>query len=111
MTSCPGGREADSAAQPLVWPDSITVLHKLAERPTTDSTSVVMEAVILSHAHQRPAARCFEDVVVYDYTRGSKTTLPPFIVQELSDAFDLQEETRTKALHEVAELRRAITSS
>ncbi|KAF4125504.1 hypothetical protein GMORB2_4344 [Geosmithia morbida] len=94
---------------PLIFPDQITVLHKLVEPPTSSSTDIFMEAVIISHAHQRPAARCFEDIVVYDYKRGGKANLPSFMVDELRAAFQLQEKTRNSILAEVAELQKSIS--
>ncbi|KAK5262938.1 hypothetical protein LTR40_014787, partial [Exophiala xenobiotica] len=39
----------------------------------------------------RPAARCLEDVVVYDYKLGKKSVMEPFMVEELRKTFELQE--------------------
>ena len=47
--------------------------------------------MILSEVRQRPAARCLEDCVVYDYRRGRKTTLPPWMFEQLERTFNLQE--------------------
>lgn len=64
--------------------------------------------IILSHDHQRPAARCFEDVVVYDYRTAKKANLQPFMVDEFSAAYDLQEATKRKAIEEITKLQKAI---
>lgn len=94
--------------KPIVFPDSITVLHKLATKPTKESTSVELEAILLSHTHQRIAARFLEDVSVYDYRVGKKTNLEPFMVDELGEAYDLQERTKKSAIQDVLELQRSL---
>jgi acyl-CoA thioesterase FadM len=76
---------------PMTWPDRISVYHKLRSRPTPDSSSLILDVVIMSEVRQRPAARCLEDVVVYDYRQGRKTALEPFMLDELVRTFDLQE--------------------
>jgi hypothetical protein len=37
-----------------------------------------------------------EDVVVYDYKRGCKTPLAPFMVDKFRETYELQEQARTK---------------
>ncbi|KAG9258764.1 thioesterase-like superfamily-domain-containing protein [Emericellopsis atlantica] len=93
---------------PIVYPDTVTVLHKLLERPSDDLTSIKLEVVILSHKHQRPAARCFEDIVVYDYRQGKKTSAPRFLVDELQRMFDLQEDTHQQAVTEIRHLQKSL---
>lgn len=44
------------------------------------------------------AARSFEDIVVYDYRKAKKTTLPGFMVEELQKIYDLQ--VQSKELYE-----------
>lgn len=67
-----------------------------------------MEVVIISENEQRPAARCFEDIVVYDYRIGKKAPLPSFMVEEMDSAYDAQEEARTKALSKIKELQQSV---
>lgn len=67
-----------------------------------------MEVIIISHAEQRPAARCFEDIVVYDYQAARKATLPAFMVGELDSAYDAQEEAKAKALTKIQELQSSL---
>ena len=52
--------------------------------------------MILSETKQRPAARCLEDVVVYDYRRSTRTTLPPFMLDQFQRTFQLQEATKVE---------------
>lgn len=67
-----------------------------------------MEVVIISHQEQRPAARCFEDIVVYDYRTAKKAALPAFMVDELDGAYDAQEEAKTRALAKIQELQQSL---
>lgn len=83
----------------MKWPDKITVYHKLARDPNSSSLSadsaIEMHVVILSEARQRPAARCYEDNVTYDYKAERKTSaLPPFIMKQFKVMWELQEETK-----------------
>lgn len=95
-------------AQPIVFPDTVTVVHKLLAKPTYESTNVEMEVIIFSHQHQRAAARCFEDIVVYDYRVGKKASLEPFMVDELGAVYELQEATEDKSIKEVLELQKSL---
>ena len=80
----------------MKFPDHITVVHKLLEAPTRESTSLKMEGWILSERHRRVAARCVDDVAVYDYTAGKKAVLKPFMVDKFRHTFNLQKECRRK---------------
>ncbi|KAJ3543634.1 hypothetical protein NM208_g3474 [Fusarium decemcellulare] len=81
---------------PLTFPDHITVLYKLSERPRYDSTSLLTEAWILSDQHRRLAARCIDDTAVYDYTTSKKSVLKPFMVEKFQETFDKQVESQAK---------------
>ncbi|KAJ9647066.1 hypothetical protein H2199_002052 [Coniosporium tulheliwenetii] len=81
---------------PMKWPDRVTVLHKLRSKPELDTDSFILDVIILSELHRRPAARCVEDIVVYDYKRGKKTPLRPFMVEQFKETFRLQEEAKRK---------------
>lgn len=52
--------------------------------------------MILSEAQRRAAARCVEDIVVYDYRTAKKSPLPPFMIDKFRQTFELQEEAREK---------------
>lgn len=98
----------------MKFPDRITVLYKLVEPPTYDTTSLKMEAWILSEQHRRVAARCVDDTAIYDYTSGKKSVLKAFMVDKLQQTFELQEACKKKYTEEanrtitaVEELKRA----
>lgn len=80
----------------MTWPDRISVYHKLRSPPTPTSDSITLDVLILSERQQRPAARCVEDIVVYDYQRGQKTPLRPFMVEKFLETYELQEEARVR---------------
>lgn len=54
--------------------------------------------------HRRPAARCVEDIVVYDYTKAKKSALPPFMINKFREIFEMQEQTKKKNGERVKEL-------
>jgi hypothetical protein len=56
---------------------------------------MMLDVMILSEVRQRPAARCLEDCVTYDYRQGRKTTLPPWMLEQLEKTFDLQERAKS----------------
>lgn len=78
----------------MKWPDHVSVYHKLRARPTEGTDSFVLDVLIMSERWQRPAARCVEDIVVYDYRVGRKTALQPFMIEVLQDTWRLQEDAR-----------------
>ncbi|CAI6096530.1 unnamed protein product [Clonostachys chloroleuca] len=94
---------------PLFYPDNITVLHRLVNRPDKDTEKILMEAVIISNEKQRVAARCYEELVVYDYRIGQRTNLRPFMVEALQETYDLQEKNRGKTTTHVLKLQESIS--
>lgn len=80
----------------MTYPDRVTVYHKLQTLPRADTDSFILDVVILSERYRRPAARCLEDIVLYDYRRGKKITLDarPFMLDAFQETFRLQEEAR-----------------
>lgn len=94
--------------QPMTYPDRVTVLHKLRDRPQSDTDHFILDVLILSEVHRRPAARCIEDIVVYDYKAGRKSPLKPFMVDKFRETFDLQQQARQKHGNRVAELLRRV---
>lgn len=80
--------------QPMKWPDHISIYHKLRAEPTPGTDAFVLDVLIMSELHQRPAARCVEDIVIYDYRRGKKTALQPFMVDVFRETWRLQEEAK-----------------
>lgn len=92
----------------MKWPDRVTVLHKLRQRPNSDSDHFILDVVILSEVHRRAAARCVEDIVVYDYKIGRKTPLRPFMVEKFRETFELQEQAKEKWGRQVSEVIRRV---
>lgn len=80
----------------MTWPDKISIYHKLRAAPTASTDSFILDVLILSEKHQRPAARCEEDIVVYDYRRGSKSPLKDFMVDRFRETFLQQEEAKRR---------------
>ncbi|KAF2704232.1 hypothetical protein K504DRAFT_462804 [Pleomassaria siparia CBS 279.74] len=89
---------------PMKWPDRVTVLHKLRDQPNSDTDHFMLDVLILSEVHRRPAARCVEDIVVYDYKIGGKARLKPFMVDKFRETFELQEQAKEKYGSRVREL-------
>jgi acyl-CoA thioesterase FadM len=83
---------------PMNWPDKISVYHKLNSRPDENTASMMLDVMILSEAKQRPAARCLEDVVVYDYKVAKKTALPSYMLRQFQSTWELQQQARQKGL-------------
>lgn len=88
----------------MAWPDRISVYHKLRAAPTASTDSFILDVLILSERHQRPAARCVEDIVVYDYRLGAKSPLRGFMVDKFRETFELQEESKMRNERRVTEL-------
>lgn len=89
----------------MTYPDRVTVLHKLRNKPKADSDHFLLDVLILSERHRRAAARCEEDIVVYDYKLGSKAPMQPFMVSKLQQVFELQEQAKR---HNVDRVRRLL---
>jgi hypothetical protein len=70
------------------------VLHKLRNKPEQDTDHFILDVLILSEAHRRAAARCVEDIVVYDYRSAKKSPLPRFMVDKFRKTFELQEQAK-----------------
>ena len=65
--------------------------HKLRSLPSESTEAFELDVLILSERHQRAAARCVEDIVVYDYQQGRKTAIRPFMFKAFRKTFELQE--------------------
>ncbi len=94
----------------MTWPDHISVFHKLRALPSHTSSSFVLDVMILSELHQRPAARCVEDIVVYDYKAGKKVDIRPFMMAAFERTWKDQEEERMRVEKRIAELESAVGS-
>ena len=97
-----------TAPKPMTWPDRVTVLHKLRSMPTQDTDHFTLDVLILSELHRRPAARCQEESVSYDYKKGKKVPLRPFMVDKFRETFELQEKAKEKYGARVLDLHRRV---
>jgi hypothetical protein len=83
----------DIDQSPMMYPDHISVYHKLHSAPG-ETDALLLDVVILSELHQRPAARLFEDCALYDYRKGKKATMPPWMTDAFKETWRLQEEAK-----------------
>lgn len=79
---------------PMTWPDRISVYHKLRYEPSESTQTMILDVAIMSEAKQRPAARCLEDIAIYDYKAGKKATLPPYMLEQFHQIWELQESAK-----------------
>lgn len=84
------------------------MLHKLRNKPESDIDHFILDVLILSELHRRPAARCVEDIVVYDYKAARKAPLRPFMVKKFQDMFALQEQAKETYGNKVQDLIRRV---
>ncbi|KAH7324829.1 thioesterase-like superfamily-domain-containing protein [Stachybotrys elegans] len=76
---------------PLRYPDNIFVVHRLTKKPDETSSSIFLEAMICSQSHRRVAARCFEELVFYDYDRGTRAEIPDYMLSQFIERYEQQE--------------------
>ena len=88
----------------MTWPDHVTIYHKIRNEPVEGTSSFILDVVILSELHKRPAARLVEDLVVYDYRVGKKTPLQPFMLDVFRETWELQEQAKRTNSERVAGL-------
>ncbi|KAL1835531.1 hypothetical protein VTJ49DRAFT_6535 [Mycothermus thermophilus] len=104
---------------PLVYPDKISVYHRLSSPPLPEVTNLnqgesqppsffTLTSLVLSHNHRRIACRLEEDIVIYDYIRGAKTAMPPFMSRVLEGVWREQERETRRARERVWELVAAV---
>lgn len=93
---------------PMTWPDHITVLHKLRALPSPEDSSFILDVMILSELHQRPSARCVEDIVVYNYKVGRKVEIMPFMMDAFRKTWEEQEGERLRVGERCREVERVV---
>lgn len=91
------------------WPDSISVFHKLAHLPSPTDSHFILDVMILSELHQRPAARCVEDIVVYDYKIGRKVEIRAFMMKAFGQAWKEQESAKKKAEERIRDVEEIVS--
>ncbi|KAL2700019.1 hypothetical protein AAEP93_008542 [Penicillium crustosum] len=98
--------------QPMESPDKITVYQKLIPDPSrhlSAQSAFRLEVMILSEAHQRPAARCFEDIVIYDYKKNRKTVnIPPFVMEQFETMWKQQEQEEVNWRQRIADIENRV---
>ncbi|KAH8879572.1 hypothetical protein GQ53DRAFT_671824 [Thozetella sp. PMI_491] len=97
-------------AAPMVYPDTISVYHKLRSRPEADPapTSFILDCLVLSHQHQRPAARLVENLVIYDYEKAGRAEMPAFMQDVFNDTYTLQEKETVRARARIWDLIKTV---
>ncbi|KAJ5597469.1 hypothetical protein N7537_007553 [Penicillium hordei] len=97
---------------PMESPDKITVYQKLIPDPSrhlSAQSAFRLEVMILSEAHQRPAARCFEDIVIYDYKKNGKTVnIPPFVMEQFETMWKQQEQEKVNWRQQIANIENRV---
>lgn len=64
----------------------------------------MLDCIVLSHQHRRIAARLEEDIVVYDYKQGRKTSMPDFMAELFAETYRMQEAETLRARMRIWEL-------
>ncbi|KAK3326221.1 thioesterase-like superfamily-domain-containing protein [Apodospora peruviana] len=95
---------------PLVYPDKISVYHKLRVKPEGEPapSAFMLDCIVLSHQHRRVAAKLEEDIVVYDYRVAKKASMPQFMVDVFDETYRLQQEETVRARTQIWSLVRAV---
>ncbi|KAK4100164.1 hypothetical protein N658DRAFT_497625 [Parathielavia hyrcaniae] len=84
---------------PMVYPDRISVYHRLRARPERDPapSAFALDCIVLSHRHRRIASRLEEDIVLYDYKKAGKTGMPDFMLDLFERTWELQQQETRRA--------------
>jgi len=98
--------------QPLTYPDTLTVLHRLHAAPDPTSSIIPLDGIVLSARHRRPAARFTEENVLYDYAKGEKLKLGdrPWMFEALTRTWEEQEGERKRVWGRVEWVEREIAA-
>lgn len=92
----------------MTWPDHISVFHKLRSLPKPTDSHFILDVMILSELRQRAAARCEEDIVVYDYRKGKKTAIRPFMMDAFRQTWEEQEAERKRVEGRIMDVEWAV---
>ncbi|KAK4191274.1 thioesterase-like superfamily-domain-containing protein [Podospora australis] len=95
---------------PMIYPDSISVFHKLRCKPEGEPapSNFMLDCIVLSHQHRRISARLEEDIVVYDYKTARKTSMPDFMVELFHKTWSAQTAEEVRARTRIWELISAV---
>lgn len=94
----------------MVYPDKISVYHRLRNPPSSSDSNFSLDCIVLSHQHRRIAARLEEDIVVYDYRAARKAAMPGFMVDLFDQTYRQQVEETVRARTRIWELVGAVES-
>ncbi|KAI9646136.1 hypothetical protein NHQ30_005576 [Ciborinia camelliae] len=94
--------------KPMTWPDHISVYHKLSHLPSDKDASFNLDVIIVSELHQRVAARCAEDIVTYDYRKGRKELLQPWLLDAFAKTWEEQNAAMTSALKKIEDIEEKV---
>ena len=96
----------------MTSPDKITVYQRLIPDPVghlSSQSAFQLEVMILSEARQRPSARCFEDIVLYDYKKNRKTVdLPPFVLDQFNMIWKDQQQEKQKWRQRITDIENRV---
>ncbi|KAI5857022.1 thioesterase-like superfamily-domain-containing protein [Tricharina praecox] len=98
---------------PMEYPDKVTVYHKLGK---IKDDSFGLDVIILSEKHQRVAARCLEDIVVYNYKpsdptkKPGKAPIPGWMRDVFEETMQQQKEAAKAATNEMRKIGKRIDS-
>ncbi|RDW83425.1 hypothetical protein BP5796_04916 [Coleophoma crateriformis] len=97
--------------KPMTWPDHVSVYHRITEKmhdlgedPEHSVNSFKLQVLILSEKHQRPAAKCSEEIVFYDYQKKKPRPLYPFMIEAFDKLHAEQESAERSAIEKMNEL-------
>jgi acyl-CoA thioesterase FadM len=80
---------------PIEYPDKLSLIHSLGEYGGGDPPSEInFRCWILSHHHQRVAARVEENVPFYDYAKGKKASMPSWLESILAQTRKHDQDSR-----------------
>lgn len=113
----------------MEYPDKVTVYHKLGKIKDDsfglDVISMSLDArrgasgltfIVLSEKHQRVAARCLEDIVVYNYKpsdptkKPGKAPIPGWMRDVFEETMQQQKEAAKAATNEMRKIGKRIDS-
>jgi hypothetical protein len=94
----------------MVYPDRISVYHKLRSRPNDNPPpkSFFLDCIVISHQHRRVTARLEEDIVIYNYKAAEKASMPGFMLARFEETWQLQEKETNRARMRIWELIRSV---
>ena len=64
--------------------------------------------LVLSEKHQRPAAKCHEEIVVYDYRTKGRAAIPPWMKDQFEITLQRQKEAMEDAHDKMEDLEKNV---